>query len=133
VSGWQGLGVSNIRWMFTQQQDYYRPLAWLSHGVDYALFGLEPWGHHLTSILIHCASTVLFFVLCRRLLASQRAEQLQPFAPSRPFPYGDRLGRYHGNRPSNVRRKQSVRHCSATEKIDLTLPPRNRIDDHHRR
>lgn len=51
-------------WMLTTfAADNWHPLAWLSHSVDYALFGMDPRGHHLTSVLIHCASTVWMFLL----------------------------------------------------------------------
>jgi tetratricopeptide (TPR) repeat protein len=31
------------------------------------MFGLKPWGHHLTSLLLHATNTVLVFLLFRRL------------------------------------------------------------------
>jgi len=54
----------NIQWMFTSfQMENWHPLTWLSHALDYALFELEPWGHHLVSIIIHGLNTVLLFLL----------------------------------------------------------------------
>lgn len=48
---------------------YYRPLFTLSLVTDYRMWGLSPFGYHLTNILLHSASTLaLFFmvlVLCR--------------------------------------------------------------------
>ncbi len=35
--------------------------------VDCQLFGLKPWGHHLTSVLLHAVNTVLVFLLLRSL------------------------------------------------------------------
>jgi tetratricopeptide (TPR) repeat protein len=35
--------------------------------LDCQLFGLQPWGHHLTSVLLHAVNTILVFLLLRRL------------------------------------------------------------------
>ncbi len=41
----------------------WHPLTMVSHAVDYALFGLNPWGHHLTSIILHGLNTFAVAVL----------------------------------------------------------------------
>ncbi len=54
----------NIRWMFsTFHLGPYQPLAWLSLAADYSLWGLEPRGFHLTSLVIHVANALLVFFL----------------------------------------------------------------------
>ncbi|HXW14534.1 MAG TPA: tetratricopeptide repeat protein [Terriglobia bacterium] len=47
--------------------NYYRPffLTWLR--LNDALFGLHPWGWHLTSVLTHVGVTYLVYCLCFRL------------------------------------------------------------------
>src|SRR5208283_1784166 len=42
-------------------------LTWLSHTLDYQLYGLESVGHHLTSLLLHLANAVLLSLLLNRL------------------------------------------------------------------
>src|SRR5439155_16229836 len=37
-------------------------------GMDYLLWGMNPVGYHLTSLLLHTTSAVVFFFLARRLL-----------------------------------------------------------------
>lgn len=55
-----GLSSGNIRWAFTAiHQANWHPLTWLSHMLDVELFGLNPAGHHLTSLLLHTANTLL--------------------------------------------------------------------------
>ncbi|MEN9847361.1 MAG: hypothetical protein RL368_101 [Pseudomonadota bacterium] len=49
----------------------WHPLTWFSYALDYAIFGLNPWGFHLTNILWHSANTVLFFILSIRILNLQ--------------------------------------------------------------
>ncbi len=64
----QGLTLANLRWAFTNlDAGFWHPLTWLSILLDCQLFGLHPAGHHLTSLLLHAASTVLLFLLFRRL------------------------------------------------------------------
>ena len=67
---WRGFSWVHLQWIFSQHKgDYYRPLSWVSHGLDYCLWGMDPFGHHLTSLLIHVANAVLFFFVCKRLIA----------------------------------------------------------------
>ena len=44
----------------------YRPLQSLTHVLDVRLWGYQPWGHHLTNVLLHAAAAVAVF----RLLAT---------------------------------------------------------------
>ncbi|MBF0330081.1 MAG: tetratricopeptide repeat protein [Nitrospirae bacterium] len=46
----------------------WHPITWLSHAVDYRIWGLNPFGHHLTSILLHGINTYLVSLLCINLL-----------------------------------------------------------------
>ncbi len=48
---------------------YYRPLVSLSYRIDYALWGKDPFGYHLSVLLFHLLNTALVFVLARRLLS----------------------------------------------------------------
>ncbi len=50
---------------------FFRPVANLSFALDHALWGLEPFGYHLTDLLILGASTILVLALGRRLLGTR--------------------------------------------------------------
>jgi Flp pilus assembly protein TadD len=64
----QGLTVEAIRWAFTTgSQSNWHPLTWLSHMLDCQLFGLQPWGHHLTNLLFHAFNTALVFLVLRTM------------------------------------------------------------------
>jgi tetratricopeptide (TPR) repeat protein len=58
-----------FRWAFF---DFYvsnwHPLTWISHALDYAVWGLNPLGHHLTNILLHALNTFLVVLLIVKLL-----------------------------------------------------------------
>lgn len=47
--------------------EYYRPLTFLVHAADWLIWGLNPAGFHLTNLLLHATSSVLVFMLGRRL------------------------------------------------------------------
>ena len=49
---------------------YFRPLSTLSFVVDRALWGRSPLGFHLTSLLLHAATTLLVHAVALRLLVS---------------------------------------------------------------
>ena len=58
-----GLTLENVRWAFTSTQaSNWHPLTWLSHMADCQVYGLAPWGHHLTSVLLHALNALLLFV-----------------------------------------------------------------------
>jgi tetratricopeptide (TPR) repeat protein len=63
-----GLSWESIQWAFTNlEAGFWHPLTWLSILLDCQLYGLKPAGHHLTSLLLHAANTVLLFTLLRKL------------------------------------------------------------------
>jgi protein O-mannosyl-transferase len=66
-----GLTPTNIRWAFTTvHEDWWLPLLWTSYMVDTELFGPEPFGYHLTNLLLHAANAVLLFWVLFRLTGS---------------------------------------------------------------
>jgi len=65
---YRGLGWTQLRWMWTTHMGHYIPLTWMTFGLDYLLWGMNPLGYHLTSLLLHAANAVVFFFIVRRLL-----------------------------------------------------------------
>ena len=65
---YRGLGWSNLKWMFTTNlMGHYMPLTWITYGLDYVVWGLNPFGYHLTNIVLHAANTVLVYLVTQRL------------------------------------------------------------------
>ena len=59
-----GLNGENVAWAFTSlDQANWHPLTWLSHQMDCQWFGLDPAGHHYTSVFFHTVNAVLLFLL----------------------------------------------------------------------
>ncbi len=72
-TGWRGLGLANWRWAFLSNVgSVYQPLAWLSYGLDYTLWGMDARGYHLQSALWHALSAALMFFVSRRVLWAVR-------------------------------------------------------------
>ncbi len=46
----------------------WHPLTWLSHAFDYAIWGLNPLGHHLTNNILHALNTLIVVLLVIRLM-----------------------------------------------------------------
>ena len=59
-----GLSRHSFIWAFTTTwASNWHPLTWISHMLDYELYGLNPAGHHLTNVLFHSANTLLLLYL----------------------------------------------------------------------
>lgn len=66
-----GMSFSLLHWAFTSFDDcLWAPLMRLSHWADYQLFGLNPAGHHLSSVLLHSASAALLLWFIYRATGS---------------------------------------------------------------
>lgn len=48
------------------QLHYWRPATLLSYALELRLWGISPWGFHLTNILLHTANTLLLYLLLKR-------------------------------------------------------------------
>ena len=64
------LNFDLLRWAFLNFYSYnWHPLTWLSHAVDYAIWGLDPLGHHLSNVIIHALNTFLVVVLVTKFFS----------------------------------------------------------------
>src|SRR5438309_1253456 len=67
----QGVTLGGITWAFTTTElANWHPLTWMSHMLDYQLFGMYAGGHHLTSVALHLVNTLLLFTVLRRMTAA---------------------------------------------------------------
>lgn len=68
---YRGLGWTQLRWMFTTfHMGHYQPLSWVTFGLDYLLWGMDPFGYHLTSLMLHAANAAVFYFVALHLLTS---------------------------------------------------------------
>ncbi|HEX9579190.1 MAG TPA: tetratricopeptide repeat protein [Myxococcales bacterium] len=58
-----GFTRASLAWAFTRFHfSSWHPLTWMSHMLDWTLWGPAASGHHLTSVMLHAANGVLLFV-----------------------------------------------------------------------
>jgi tetratricopeptide (TPR) repeat protein len=60
----QGITLQSLDWAFTTlHAANWHPLTWISHMMDWRIYGNHPSGHHMTSVCLHAANAVLLFLL----------------------------------------------------------------------
>ncbi|MDQ3020541.1 MAG: tetratricopeptide repeat protein [Bacteroidota bacterium] len=66
--------LTNIQKFFTADEGfhkvigrYYRPIVSATYTVDYAVYGLNPYGYHLTNVIIHIIACLLLFKILSTL------------------------------------------------------------------
>ncbi len=98
-----------FRWAFF---DFYKsnwhPLTWMSHALDYALWGTAPFGHHLTNVILHSMNSFLVVILTIGLMEvfrnTSRKNGASPSADERTTPLiaGGVAGLLFGLHPLHV-------------------------------
>lgn len=72
---YRGLGLSQLAWMWTTfHLGHYVPLSWMTLGLDYSVWGMNPAGYHLTNLLLHTANAVLLYFVAHRVLRLTHVE-----------------------------------------------------------
>jgi len=74
---YRGLRLENLRWMFTDVFGHYMPLTWLTLGLDYVLWGMDPRGYHATNLALHGLNAALCFLVLKSL-ARRAVPDLSP-------------------------------------------------------
>ncbi len=69
-----GLTWETVKWALQSgEASNWHPLTWVSHALDVSLFGLNPRGHHATSVFWHAVNAVMAFLALRRLTGATAA------------------------------------------------------------
>lgn len=73
----QNANIRSLNWEFFRWAlvDYrinlWHPLTWISHAIDYAVWGLQPFGHHLSNNLLHAINTGIVAWLAQLLMRTE--------------------------------------------------------------
>lgn len=51
---------------------YYRPIVSSTYAIDYAIWKLDPWGFHLTNVIIHIIACLLLFALLKEIFRGKK-------------------------------------------------------------
>ena len=66
---YRGFGWTQLTWMWTTVLlGHYVPVTWMTLGVDYLVWGMNPAGYHLTNVLLHSANAAVFYLVAQRLI-----------------------------------------------------------------
>lgn len=83
----RSLGTRSLYTMFTvRNMGNWHPLTSLSHALDYASWGLDPFGYHLTNSIFHGLNTVLLFLLVIQLMVKASKANYMATSPAKPLP-----------------------------------------------
>lgn len=55
----------------------YRPIVTATYFIDYAFYGLKPWGYHLTNLLLHFSSGAVLYIFLLLLFKSSAGGALE--------------------------------------------------------
>lgn len=68
------LSLENLIRIFTSSTatDFYHPLHVLSHAIDYALWGTDPAGYHITNVILHGINSCLAYLTVRAITNQER-------------------------------------------------------------
>ena len=63
-----GLSPESVKWAFiSTRTSNWHPMTWLSLMADYEIWGMNPAGFHLTSLIIHIINGLLLYLLLYRV------------------------------------------------------------------
>ena len=78
----RSLSIQSFYRLFTTfHAGNWHPLTWFSHAIDYALWVLDPLGHHLTNIILHGLNSLLLFFVVIVLMLRVKDVSGIPLAP----------------------------------------------------
>lgn len=67
----KGITPASVAWAFTSPgQSNWHPMTWISHMLDWQLFGPSPRGHHFSSLFLHLAGVIVLLASLHRLTHS---------------------------------------------------------------
>lgn len=74
----RGLSWAGLKWAFSghflfnlKEVWYWAPIAFLSHMLDFQIYGFNPEGHHLTNLFIHIINSLLVFHLFKKITGKE--------------------------------------------------------------
>ncbi|HYL75097.1 MAG TPA: tetratricopeptide repeat protein [Bryobacteraceae bacterium] len=81
---YRGLGWPQLKWMWTSHLiGRYVPVTWMTLGLDYTIWKMNPLGYHLTNLLFHTTNALLLYFIALALyrIAAPGAEESELRTP----------------------------------------------------
>jgi len=73
IMSWNYAWIHFVLDLYHSFSNYYRPLQMITYMVDFSVWRLNPFGYHLTNILLHAAACVLLFMFILMIAKDKRA------------------------------------------------------------
>jgi len=71
----QDLSAESVLWIFANPYfRSYTPVTLLSHALDFKIWKMDPWGHHLANLILHSMNTLWVYLLSVMILKMTRIE-----------------------------------------------------------
>jgi hypothetical protein len=72
---YRGLTWTHLRWMLTSVHGgHWIPATWGTLGLDHVVWGMDPFGYHLTNVLLHATNALIAFLVAQCLLRAAMPE-----------------------------------------------------------
>src|SRR3989338_6086886 len=76
IKDWKNLPELFSKTYFSRSgEETYRPIVTLTYFLDYSLWGLKPFGYHLTNLFLHSANVVLVYLFALSLFPLNKGGQ----------------------------------------------------------
>lgn len=85
----ENMAIRILDWEFvrsafmTSYMGWWMPLTWISFALDYQMWGINPFGYHLTNILLHAANTGMVVLIAGQLFEQYFQKEGRPEWPHR--------------------------------------------------
>jgi Tfp pilus assembly protein PilF len=78
----RSMNAAFFKWIFTDfYAAYWAPVTWISHALDYAVWGLNPFGHHLMNNILHAVNAFFVVLLVMKLLEAWNIRRVEGEKP----------------------------------------------------
>jgi len=66
----RAVNIKFFKWAFLHSYAAnWHPLTWLTHAIDYKIWGINPVGHHLMNVVLHVINSVLVFFIVKWIMS----------------------------------------------------------------
>src|SRR3989338_5659146 len=78
---------SNISKLFTKEyfttsaEMSYRPVVTFTYFIDYSLYGIKPWGYHLTNLILHAMNGVILYIFLTLFIQPSQSSIFKLLSP----------------------------------------------------
>lgn len=73
IMSWKHTWIHFAVDLYHSFSNYYRPIQMITYMIDFSLWRLDPFGYHLTNVLLHISASIALFALLKLITEDARA------------------------------------------------------------